>query len=81
MSDNIQKRIISIIQEIKNIPSIDPDEGLIENGVLDSFDVINLITALERDFHITIPGELILPENIGYVRDIVKLVRTQQSQK
>jgi acyl carrier protein len=80
MSDAVQEKIISIIQEMKNIPAIDPGEALIENGVLDSFDIINLITALESNFQISIPGEAILPENLGYVRDIAKLVRAQQSQ-
>ena len=80
MNDAVQEKIVSIIQEMKKIPVIDPDEALIENGVLDSFDIINLITALESNFQITIPGELILPENLGHVRDIVKLVRAQQSQ-
>ena len=78
MIDPVQKKIILIIQEMKNISPLDPDEALLENGVLDSFDIINLITALESDFHIVIPGEQILPENFGCVRDIVKIVRAQQ---
>lgn len=77
MSDAVQETIISIIQDIKNTP-IDPSEALIDNGVLDSFDIINLIMALENTFAINIPGEEIVQENLGYVDDIAKLVRAQQ---
>lgn len=81
MSDAIQDKIISIIQEIKNLAAIDPREALIGNGVLDLFDIINLITALESNFQITIPGESIVPENLGCVIDIANLVSAQQSQQ
>jgi len=80
MSDAVEHKIISIIQEIKNIPAIDPDETLLESGVLDSFDIINLIAELESYFQISIPGEAIIPENLGNIRDIARLVRSQQLQ-
>lgn len=79
MIDAVQEKVISIIQEMKSI-SIDSSDALIEDGVLDSFDIINLIMALESAFQISIPGEAIVPQNLGNVRDIAKLVCNQQSQ-
>ena len=47
----------------------------IEEGMLDSFDVINLVTALDREFGISIDGTDVLPDNFSSVENIEALLR------
>ena len=51
------------------------DVNFIEEGILDSFDVINLVTALDSEFGISIDGTDVLPENFSSVNAIVMLLK------
>ena len=66
---------------LKNLSGLRPefdftmDVNLIEEGILDSFDVINLVTALDSEFGISIDGTDVLPENFSSVNAIVMLLK------
>ncbi|MDR2085179.1 MAG: acyl carrier protein [Bacteroidales bacterium] len=71
----MNKRIIEILSELR--PEFDFSENVnfIEEGMLDSFDVINLVTSLDQEYNISIDGMDILPENFSSVESIIKLLR------
>ena len=50
------------------------DVNFIEAGMLDSFDVINLVTDIEEKFGIQIDGSDILPENFCSIDSIKNLI-------
>lgn len=50
-------------------------EDFIEDGFLDSFDVVNLVSDLETKYDILIDALDILPENFNTVDAIVKLIQ------
>ena len=68
-------KIIEILTEIR--PEFDFNEKIdfIENGMLDSFDIINLVSMLDDTFSISIDGMDILPENFSSVDKITNLIR------
>jgi len=67
--------IIKILQTLR--PGIDwaAATGLIDDGLLDSFDVITLIGELEAAFSVRIALEHIEPENFNSVAAIASLLR------
>ncbi|HBO26244.1 MULTISPECIES: acyl carrier protein [Odoribacteraceae] len=71
----MREKIISILTELR--PEFDFNEPLnfIEEGMLDSFDVINLVTALDSEFGISIDGTDVLPDNFSSVENIEALLR------
>ena len=69
-----KEQVIMIIKKLKSISELDESMGLIDSGFFDSFDVINLITKIEQDMGIKIPGEEILPHNLSSIANIVKLL-------
>lgn len=71
----MREKIVSILTELR--PEFDFNEPLdfIEEGMLDSFDVINLVTALDREFGISIDGTDVLPDNFSSVENIEALLR------
>ena len=70
----MKEKIIKILSELR--PEFDFNEPLdfIEEGMLDSFDVINLVTALDNEFGISIDGTDVLPENFSSVERIEALL-------
>lgn len=71
----MKNRILEILREIKPEQDFVGNNNYIEDGVLDSFDIIELITMLEDEFDISIDGMDILPEFFSSVEQIEKLVK------
>lgn len=51
------------------------EEDLIGNGVLDSLDIVTLITEINSVFDVRIPAEEIVPENFSSAAAIYALIR------
>lgn len=49
-------------------------EDLYEEGVLDSLDMVRLVTEISREFDVQIPAEELLPENFQNVNTIYALI-------
>lgn len=72
----MKEQIISILTELR--PEFDfTDESInfIEEGMLDSFDVVSLVDSLESEFNIKINGVDILPENFCSLDNIIALIK------
>ncbi len=71
----MEQKIIKILTELR--PEFDFTQSginLIEEGMLDSFDIVNLVSELDSTFGISIDGVDILPENFATVDAIKSLV-------
>lgn len=71
----MKEQIIKILMELR--PEFDfTQEGVnfIEEGMLDSFDMVNLVSELDATYGISIDGVDILPENFSTVDAIVALL-------
>lgn len=71
----MKNKVINILNEIR--PEFDfsePIENFIEAGMLDSFDIVSLVTSLDEEFEISIDGADILPENFYSVAKIMELL-------
>ena len=49
-------------------------EDLYEEGVLDSLDMVRLVTEISREFDVQIPAEELLPENFQNAETIYALI-------
>lgn len=70
------QQIIDILQGIR--PEFDfsaTSNDFIEAGMLDSFDVITLVTELDEKFAISIDGVDVMPENFASLEKIEALLR------
>ena len=71
----MEQQIIDILTEAR--PEFNFKEAsnkFIEKGMLDSFDIIVIISELEEKFDIVIDGDQILPENLDSIDAITNLV-------
>lgn len=71
----MKNRILEMLSEIKPEQNFTESNNYVEDGILDSFDIIELITMLEDEFDISIDGMDILPEFFSNVEQIEKLVK------
>lgn len=67
-------KIYKMLVEIKPEHNFETSSDFIEDGLLDSFDIISLISMLEESFGIIIDGLDIVPENFSNVSAIESLV-------
>ena len=71
----MKERILKILSGLRPEFDFTMDVNFIEEGILDSFDVINLVPALDSEFGISIDGTDVLPENFSSVNAIVMLLK------
>lgn len=67
-------KIYEILEELRPEFDFKSSEDFIEDGYLDSFDVISLISIFEERFDISIDGLDLIPENFVNIDTIVALL-------
>ena len=75
-----EDRILAIVRRIaKN--DVDPgsDESLFESGVLDSFALPEMVSELEKEFHIQVPDADLVPRKFETLGRISEYVRARAS--
>jgi len=66
-----QTKIVAIIQRVAGKPiQPAPDESLFESGLLDSFTLTDIVSALESEFAIRIPDSDLTPRKFDSVARI-----------
>ncbi len=70
----MMEELLELLSELK--PEIDfkTEKSLIDDGLLESFDVITLIAEMEDRFEIEVPAEEIIPENFNTAEGIWMLL-------
>ena len=70
----MHKRILTILSEIRPEFDFSNSSHFIDEGLLDSFDIVQLVAALDEEFGISIDGTDILPANFYSTDAIVHLL-------
>ncbi|WP_316802129.1 acyl carrier protein [Pedobacter nototheniae] len=76
----MKSQIIDILNGIRPEFDFSTETEFISNGMLDSFDVITLVTELDEAFGISIDGAEILPENFESIDSIEVLIKNNGAQ-
>ena len=69
------KDILDMLAELRPEFDFADSDNYIEDGLLDSFDIVSLTSMLEEKYNITIDGLDILPENFATAEAIAGLVK------
>ena len=68
------ERLIRILSELHDDVDFFSETHLIDNGILDSLDIVTLITEINDEFDVSIPAEEIIPENFNSANAIMALI-------
>lgn len=71
----MRNKIIEILNGIRPEFDFGTESNFISQGMLDSFDLITLVTELDESFGISIDGTDVLPENFESVETIEALIK------
>ena len=66
--------LVTILTELHDDVDFTTETGLIENGILNSLDIVSIITEVSDRFDVTIPAEEIMPENFDSAEALWALI-------
>lgn len=69
------QELLEILQNLHPDVDFENETGLIEGGILDSFDIVTLISEISETFDVTISAEYIVPENFNSAQALYALIQ------
>ena len=72
------EELLEILKEAKDEVDFSTEKALIDNGILDSFEVVQLVMKLNEAFDIEIGAEEITPENFNSADSMWAMIQRLQ---
>ena len=69
------EELLEILRDMHTDVDFETEEHLIDNGILDSLDIVSLISEISENFDVTITARDIVPENFNSAQALYDLVR------
>ncbi|MEA4891901.1 MAG: acyl carrier protein [Peptococcaceae bacterium] len=67
--------LLAILEDLHSEIDFRTATALIDDKILDSFDIVTIITEINSDYGITIPAGEIVPENFNSAQALYRLVQ------
>ena len=71
VAERIRKFLVQQFPATKNVGN---NESLLNNGLLDSLGILEVVAFIEKEFEIMVSDEDLLPENFGSVHSLSNFV-------
>lgn len=68
------EELFKVLERIKTGVDFRNNTSLIDDEILDSFDIVTLVAALDEEFDVQITAKDILPENFNSAEAMYKLI-------
>ena len=68
------EELLSILTELHPDVDFETEEQLIDNKILDSFDIVTLVAEIDAEFDVAIPAEELVPENFNSAKALYELI-------
>ena len=68
------ERLLEILSELHPDIDFENEEHLIDDVIIDSFDIVTLISEIQEEFDVTISAKDIIPENFNSAKAIWELI-------
>ena len=75
------EELLEVLQDVKDDADFENCTTLIDDGVLDSFDLLQIIAALNDTFDISIPASEIVPANFNSAEAMYRMVQRLQEEQ
>jgi D-alanine--poly(phosphoribitol) ligase subunit 2 len=69
------EKLLKILKDLHEDVDFETSEKLIDRKILDSFDIITIITEIDSEYDVAIPAEEIVPENFNSAKAIYSLIQ------
>lgn len=68
------ERLLKILNDLHPDVDFENNDSLIDDGILDSLDIVTIVTEIYGEFDVTIPAEEIVPENFNSAKALMDLI-------
>ncbi len=76
----MEERLLKILSELRPEVDFTSETALVDDGILDSFDMVALVTEINDEFDVRIGIENLVPENFNSVDSIIELIERLQEE-
>ena len=74
------EELLQILTDLHDDVDFETEEHLIDNGILDSMDIITLITEISDAYDVTITAKDIVPANFNSAKALYALIERQENE-
>lgn len=75
MNENeIKEGVLAVLQELHEDIDYEKEEALVDDKILDSFDLVTLVTELGEEFDVEITARDFIPENFNSVERLARMI-------
>ena len=74
------QKLLEILRDIKDDVDFEGETALVDDGLIDSLDLTQIIAALDRAFGVRITAADIEPENFNSAEAMLSMIRRHQGQ-
>ena len=68
------EKLLKILNDLHPDVDFENNDSLVDDGILDSLDIVTLVTEIYSEFDVTIPAEEIVPENFNSAEALMALI-------
>lgn len=72
--------LLNILNEIHPDVDFDTCTTLIDDQILDSFDIVTLVAEIDAEFDVQIPAEELIPENFNSAKALYALIQKLENE-
>ncbi len=69
------EELLEILSDLHPEVDFEVEEHLIDDGILDSLDIVNLISEISEEFDVSITAKDIIPENFNSAKALYSLIQ------
>ena len=66
--------LLEILSDLHPEVDFETETGLVDNGILDSFDIITVISEIADIFDVVVPAKEIIPENFNSAESLWAMI-------
>lgn len=77
----MEEKILEILKSVRDDVDFESEKALIDDEILESFDVIQIVTTFMDEFNIFIDADDIEPENLNSFEAICDFVKKKMEEK
>jgi D-alanine--poly(phosphoribitol) ligase subunit 2 len=74
MDDITLEQVIDMLDQIKDDVDFSTAVNLVDERILDSFDILSIIGAIDDEFDVSVPAKDIVPQNFNTAQGIYQMV-------
>lgn len=75
MDDITQEAVIEMLEDVREGVDYAHETALVDNRLLDSFDILAIVSAIDDEFDVEVPAKEIVPANFNSAASLTAMIQ------